>query len=154
MKMINKRCVGFSLVEVMLGLVILTFGIYGVLQLQITSSNNSRQSHLKTEMSSVAETRLAQLKSAGFDALKKYIDENKSSPLTAEVPYPKQKEALDDSSLTLDGNQKIEWQSYLALSQNITDTVKVRMTITGTIDRGTKENSQAMKKEYIMFVGK
>jgi len=63
------RSRGFSLIEVLLGIVVATFALYGVLDLMATSQKVSLRAHRRAAAIELARAKMAELQAAGFDAV-------------------------------------------------------------------------------------
>lgn len=142
MKIITKQR-GFTIIEVMVAMAIFIFGILGVLELQQTANNNIAMGHMRTQMLSVANTKLVQLEGAGYDELSKYLDVNKS---LSDAAYPiKGPEFV----LNKNGEKIIKWQAFISKDAVNFDMIKIKLSVASI-----KEDKDNLKTELVGYVTK
>lgn len=107
-KIFGRKNKAFSIVEIMIALVILVFGLYGILELFYNSDTTRTMSQLKTQASFVATEKLETLKSVGFDGIEAYIAKG-AAQNSQNAFYP-------DSFQVVPKNPRLKWQAILAKS--------------------------------------
>jgi len=60
---------GFSLIEVLIGIVVVAFALYGVLDLIATNQRLSLRAHRRAAAVELARAKMAEIQAAGFDAV-------------------------------------------------------------------------------------
>ena len=77
---------GFSVIEVLLVLVILSFGLAGIVELFATSMKQGSHTEQKLKMSLLARQQSEVLRGAGLEALRAYYEKNKNESGVAYYP--------------------------------------------------------------------
>jgi len=78
--------IGFSLIEVLLGIVIIVFALYGVLDLIANNQNLSLRAQQRTVAIELAAAKTAEIRAAGFDAVEQLRAKSGSASKTFVYP--------------------------------------------------------------------
>ena len=139
---------GFSLVEVMIALIVLVFGIYGVLDLYLNAQKQSERNDYKSLAMYVAKGKLEELKAAGYENLVSYIRQRHVQGTGKSVSYPESiafvTQYLPDVYASTRLFSRIVWQADLALNPQNENIVKVTVTA-GWLPTGQNKYSHIRK---------
>ncbi len=123
---------GFTLVEVMIALIVLVFGIYGVLDLYLNAQKQSERNDYKSLSMYVAKGKLEELKAAGYENLASYIHQRQVQGTGKSVSYPESiafvTQYLPDVYPSTRLFSRIVWQADLALNPQNENIVRVTVT--------------------------
>ena len=123
---------GFTLVEVMIALIVLVFGIYGVLDLYLNAQKQSERNDYKSLAMYVAKGKLEELKASGYENLASYIRLRQVQGTDQSVSYPESiafvTQYLPDVYPSTRLFSRIVWQADLALNPQNENIVRVTVT--------------------------
>ena len=123
---------GFTLVEVMIALIVLVFGIYGVLDLYLNAQKQSERNDYKSLAMYVAKGKLEELKAAGYENLASYIRQRQVQGTGKSASYPESiafvTQYLPDVYPSTRLFSRIVWQADLALNPQNENIVRVTVT--------------------------
>lgn len=123
---------GFSVVEVMIALVVLVFGIYGVLDLYVNAQRQSERNEYKSLAMYVAKGKLEELKAAGYENLAAYIRLHQVQGTANSASYPESiafiTQYLPDTYASTHPFSRIVWQADLALHSQDENMINVTVT--------------------------
>ena len=123
---------GFTLVEVMIALVVLVFGIYGVLDLYLNAQKQSERNDYKSLAMYVAKGKLEELKAAGYENLASYIRQRQVQGTGKSASYPESiafvTQYLPDVYPSTRLFSRIVWQADLALNPQNENIIKMTVT--------------------------
>ncbi len=123
---------GFSLVEVMIALIVLVFGIYGVLDLYLNAQTQSERNDYKSLAMYVAKGKLEELKAAGYENLASYIRLRQVQGTGKSVSYPESIAFVTQYLPAVYAStrlfSRIVWQADLALNPKNENIVKMTVT--------------------------
>jgi len=123
---------GFTLVEVMIALIVLVFGIYGVLDLYLNAQKQSERNDNKSLAMYVAKGKLEELKAAGYENLASYIRQRQVQGTGKSVSYPESiafvTQYLPDVYASTRLFSRIVWQADLALNPKNENIIRVTVT--------------------------
>jgi type II secretory pathway pseudopilin PulG len=115
-----SRSRGFTVVEVMIALIVLVFGIYGALDLYINAQRQSERNEYKSLAAYVAKGKLEELKAAGYDNLASYVRFHQNQGTGESIPYPDNiafiSQPLPETYAPSRALSRIVWQADLALN--------------------------------------
>ena len=123
-----KRTKAFTLIEVVLALAVLVFGLYGVLDLFFHSHRTANRSHLQTQAFFVAQQRVEELKSVGYDALRSYLTQPSVSP-SEPILYPEEWEPAD-------AKKSLYWRVQLREVTEQPDCVEIQASVRHAVAEG------------------
>ncbi len=84
----SSRRRGFSLMEVLLGIVVLAFALYGALDLLAASQKTSLRAHRRTVALELARAKMAEIQAAGYDAVAALGTASGGSAAASSFAYP------------------------------------------------------------------
>ena len=119
---------GFSLVEVVIALAVLIFGLFGVLELYMNSKVMIARSEMKIQAVELARNGLEELKGLGYDYLSNKIDSSSDSPLT-----------LPDSSPSESKDPHYQWLAALSRNPDNPDMIEIVYTVKYTTSGDTRK---------------
>ena len=102
---------GFTFVEVLLALVVLSFGIFGTLDLYSTASSTAARSSNRTQGFFLAKLQLATLEGAGYESLIEFCRNNPPPTGSTVVAYPADWQQVSQ-------NTKFVWSAELQPPEN------------------------------------
>ena len=77
MKIDFKKNAGFTVIEVMVSLAIVIFGLFGIFDLYMNSLNVQTHSEKRINSITLAQNKIEQLKALGYDRLQHYVGPSK-----------------------------------------------------------------------------
>lgn len=138
----NKN--GFSLVEIMIALVVLIFGLYGVLDLFYNSDTARTNGQLKQQAALLMIEKMETIKASGFENINAYIDNKLMNAPNQPVYYP-------NTFALSQQNPRLKWRAELKKSSDNPEIIDIFITVLWNIKQsGEVEVPKAMK---ITFAG-
>jgi len=120
------RKYGFSLIEVMIALAVLVFGIYGLLDLFFNSHNLSQRAQARTQALYLAKGKLTELQASGLEPLFDLAEKNNGI-------FASEFAALPD-------NQDFEWKWNISNEGLQESTLRLDVVVSSKKFDGTKVN--------------
>lgn len=122
---------GFTVVEVMIALIVLVFGIYGALDLYLNAQRQSERNEYRSLAVYVAKGKLEELKAAGYENLASYLRPRQSQGTGQSIPYPENiafiSQSLPDTYPPSRPFSRIVWQADLSLNPE-NETIRIAVT--------------------------
>jgi len=136
---------GFTLVEIMIALVVLVFGLFGILDLFYSSDTARISGQLKQEATFLGVEKIETLKAVGYDALTAYIEKTAANQNNPEANYPVEFKVYQS-------NTRLKWRATLKKLSQDPETVQIIVTVLWSLK--TTSETEVPKQQTLNFVGR
>jgi len=112
---------GFTLIEVMIAILILTIGLFGLLETVILSINQNRGNKLRTEAVMLADQEMLAVRSSGFDGIVDHIDGKQTG--VGFVNYSVARKVVDTTATTKNVTIRVKWRDKALVKEHYLTTI-------------------------------
>jgi len=125
---------GYSMMEVLLALVVISFGLYGLLDLITTTQKQSVRAHRRAVAVELARARMAELQAAGYDAVAGLWAKSSADP-SKPLDYPPETAAFAAPYKA----KNFRWQAHLVRDAQHPEVIQVEVRVTWDVIPGAPE---------------